>query len=95
MARAGEQRAGVNGMRPTMGKRGGRRVKDGEESALNLNSKVLVLLPGYTVLRNVNSYTVDMWVYHNRAHMSVNGGQRCVGVFAEACSTGKHDGSTG
>ena len=54
-----------------------------------------VLLPGYTVLRSVNSYTDDMWVYHNRAHMSVNGGQRCVGLFAEACSTGKHDGSTG
>ena len=74
-------------------KRGGRRVEDGEESALNLN--LLVLLPGYTVLRSVNSYTDDMWVYHKRAHMSVNGGQRCVGVFAEACSTGKHDGSTG
>ena len=27
-----------NGVRPRMGKRGGRRVKDGEESALNLNS---------------------------------------------------------
>ena len=26
-----------------------------------------------------------MWVYLKRAHMSVNGGERCVGVFAEAC----------
>ena len=29
-----------------------------------------------TVLRSVNSYTDDMWVYHKRAHMSVNGGER-------------------
>ena len=82
-------------------KRGGRRREEEEEEEWKTGKKVdsisilLVLLPGYTVLRSVNSYTDDMWVYHNRAHMSVNGGQRCVGVFAEACSTGKHDGSTG
>ena len=79
----------------------GRRCGREEEEEWKTGKKVhsisilLVLLPGYTVLRSVNSYTDDMWVYHKRAHMSVNGGQRCVGVFAEACSTGKHDGSTG
>ena len=31
MARAGEQSAGVNGVRPTMGKRGGRRREEEEE----------------------------------------------------------------
>ena len=86
-------------MRPTMGKRGGRRREEEEEwktgKKVHSISILLVLLPGYTVLRSVNSYTDDMWIYHKRAHMSVNGGQRCVGVFAEACSTGKHDGSTG
>ena len=56
---------------------------------------VLVLLPGYTIFWSLNSYTDDMWVYLKRAHMSVNGGERCVGVFAEACSSGKQDGSTG
>ena len=25
-----------------------------------------------------------MWVYHKRAHMSINGRERCVGIFAEA-----------
>ena len=85
-------------MWPTMGKRGGRRREEEEEERrkkVHQISILLVLLPGYTVLQSVNSYTDDMWVYHKRAHMSVNGGQRCVGVFAEACSTGKHDGSTG
>ena len=85
-------------MRPTMGKRGGRRREEEEEWKTGKKVheiSILPLLPGYTILRSVNSYTDDMWVYHKRAHMSVNGGQRCVGVFAEACSTGKHDGSTG
>ena len=99
IARAGEQGTGGNGVRPTMGKRGGRRREEEEEwktgKKVHSISILLVLLPGYTVLRSVNSYTDDMWVYHNRAHMSFNGGQRCVGVFAEACSTGKHDCSTG
>ena len=31
IARAGEQRAGGNGVRPTMGKRGGRRREEEEE----------------------------------------------------------------
>ena len=68
-------------------------MKDGEESALNLNSTsttTRIYRPS-----ECNSYTDDMWVYHKRDHMSVNGGQRCIGVFAEACSTGKHDGNTG
>ena len=68
-------------------------MEDGEENALNLNSTsttTRIYRPS-----SVNSYTDDMWVYHKRAHMSVNGGQRCVGIFAEACSTGKHDGSIG
>ena len=86
-------------MRPTMGKRGGRRREEEEEwkagKKVHSISILLVLLQGYTVLRSVNSYADDMWVYLKRAHMSVNGGERCVVVFAEACATGKHDGSTG
>ena len=58
-------------------------------------SILLVLLPGHIVLQSVNSYVDDMWVYLKRDHMSVNGGERCVVIFAEACSTGKHDGNTG
>ena len=68
-------------------------MEDGEESAFNLNSTSTTTRI-YRPLE-CNSYTDDKWVYHNRAHMSVNGGHRCVGVFAGACSTGKHDGSTG
>ena len=67
-------------MRPTMGKRGGRRREEEEEwktgKKVHSISILLVLLPGYTILRSVNSYTDDMWVYHKRAHMSVNGGQK-------------------
>ena len=86
-------------MRPTMGKRGGGRREEEEEEwktgkKVHSISILLVLLPGYTVLRSVNSYADDMWVYLKRANMSVNGREWCVGVFAEACSTGKHDGST-
>ena len=44
--------------------------------APDANNVGVLLLPGYTVLRIVNSYTDDMWVYHKRAHMSVNGGQK-------------------
>ena len=62
-------------------KRGGRRREEEEEwktgKKVHSISILLVLLPGYrTVLRSVNSYTDDMWVYHKRAHMSVNGGQK-------------------
>ena len=82
-----------------MGKRGGRRREDEEEwktgKKVHSISILLVLLPGYIVLRSVNSYTDDMWVYLKRAHMLVNGGETCVVVFVEACSTSKHDSSTG
>ena len=60
----------------------GRRWGREEEEEWKTGKKVhqisilLVLLPGYTVLRSVNSYIDDMLVYHERAHMSVNGGQK-------------------
>ena len=58
-------------------KRGGRRREEEEEWKTGKKVhqiSILLLLPGYTVLRSVNSYTDDMWVYHKRAHMSVNKG---------------------
>ena len=62
-------------------KKSGRRGREEEEEwktgkKVHSISILLVLLPGYTVLRSVNSYTNEMWVYDKRAHMSVNGGQK-------------------
>ena len=31
-----------------------------------------------------------MWVYHKRAHMTVNGRERCIGIFTEANLLRKH-----